>query len=122
MYQYISFVILLGALVTQAYAVVLPRSSFSLANGQEAQSLNAQFAALDGSSACDEGEKGCLNGAFALCQDGNFVTSDCQDGTSCFAVPLVSSPGTSIVCDDESDALARIANTGATGGLTGMDD
>ncbi|KAJ3789797.1 hypothetical protein GGU10DRAFT_304339 [Lentinula aff. detonsa] len=94
-------------------------SSFALSNGQAAQKLNAQFATLSASSTCTDGENACVNGAFAQCVSGKFETTACAGGTTCAALPLVNSAGTSITCATTADAEARIAATGATGGLTG---
>ncbi|KAJ3806066.1 hypothetical protein F5876DRAFT_50699 [Lentinula aff. lateritia] len=94
-------------------------SSFALSNGQAAQKLNAQFATLTASSSCTEGQNACVNGAFAQCVSGSFETTQCAGGTTCAALPLVNSAGTSITCATTADAEARIAATGATGGLTG---
>ncbi|KAG0694588.1 hypothetical protein DFH29DRAFT_859506 [Suillus ampliporus] len=98
-----------------------PSSSgnFKLTNGQNAQKLNAQFATLTANSSCTEGTDACVNGAFAQCVGGKYVTQSCGSSLTCAALPLVNSPGTSITCTTNSDALARIAATGAQGGLTG---
>lgn len=96
-----------------------PSTGFALANGQAAQKLNKQFASLTASSTCTEGQEACVSGGFAQCVGGKFVVSPCSGGTQCFALPLVNSSGTSLTCDTQADAEARIANTGATGGLTG---
>ncbi|KAG6866557.1 hypothetical protein C0991_002042 [Blastosporella zonata] len=92
---------------------------FAQCNGQEAQALNAQFATLTASSACTTGQDACINGAFAQCANGKFVLNSCGADLACAALPLVNSAGTSIACTTPADALARIAATGATGGLTG---
>ncbi|KAI0708711.1 hypothetical protein C8Q72DRAFT_790776 [Fomitopsis betulina] len=94
-------------------------SSFLLSNGQKAQQQNAQFAALTASDSCDEGAEACVGGDFAQCVDGAWVTQSCGSTLQCFALPLVNSAGTSITCTTQSDAASRIANTGATGGVTG---
>jgi len=94
-------------------------SSFALANGEDAQKLNAKFASLTPSSPCEAGENACLGGKFAQCVGGAFVAQPCAGGTQCFALPLVNSRGTSITCATEADALTRIQNTGATGGIDG---
>lgn len=65
------------------------------------------------------GQNACVEGGFAQCVGGTFVVTECAGGLKCFALPLVNSRGTSITCDTEGDALARIAASGATGGLTG---
>jgi len=92
---------------------------FKLANGQAAQKLNAQFATLTANSPCTAGENACIGNAFAQCVGGKFVTEPCAASLTCAALPLVNSAGTSITCTTSADALARIAATGATGGLTG---
>jgi len=91
---------------------------FALANGQAAQKLNAQFASLTPSSECTSGNA-CVDGKFAQCVGGSFALQACAGGTQCFVLPLVNSPGTSITCTTEADALARIQRTGATGGIDG---
>ncbi|EGN95022.1 hypothetical protein SERLA73DRAFT_187302 [Serpula lacrymans var. lacrymans S7.3] len=94
-------------------------SSLLLSNGQAAQKLNAQFASLTANSTCTEGTNACVNGDFAQCVSGTFVTSSCGSTLTCAALPLVNSAGTSITCTTTSDAQSRIAATGAQGGLTG---
>ena len=74
---------------------------------------------LSANSPCQDGENACVNGDFAQCVGGKFTASPCAGGTKCFALPLVLSRGTSITCDTEADAAARIAQTGATGGVLG---
>ncbi|KAJ8521252.1 hypothetical protein ONZ45_g2009 [Pleurotus djamor] len=92
---------------------------FKLQNGQDAQALNAQFAGLSLQSPCEDGDQACVNGGFAQCVGGRFVIATCSAPLQCFALPLVNKPGTSLACTTESDAEARIAASGATGGLTG---
>lgn len=65
-----------------------------LENGKDAQALNAQFSSLSASSKCQSGTNACINGAFAQCVDGAFVTTQCAGGLSCFALPLVNKAGT----------------------------
>ncbi|EMD38729.1 hypothetical protein CERSUDRAFT_112455 [Gelatoporia subvermispora B] len=93
--------------------------SFQLQNGQDAQAQNAKFATLSTTSSCNEGDMACINNGFAQCVSGQFVVEGCSSGTICAALPLVNKPGTSIACTTQSDALSRIAATGAQGGLTG---
>lgn len=93
---------------------------FTLDNGKDAQQLNKQFAGLNAGSSCQAGENACVDGGFAQCVGGKFVVTGCAGGLTCAAVPLVNSRGTSIVCTTQDDALARIAASGATGGLTGQ--
>jgi hypothetical protein len=94
-------------------------SNFALQNGKDAQKLNAQFATLSASSSCTEGQNACVNGGFAQCVGGKFAITQCAATTTCAALPLVNSPGTSITCTTPADATSRIAATGATGGITG---
>ena len=118
-------------------------ASFALKNGQDAQALNQKFQSLSTSSSCNSGEQACVQGQLAQCVDGKFVMTPCASTLQCVALPLVNKPGTryvprttphetgmefhrfrltirhSITCDTQQDAEARIANTGATGGLVG---
>ncbi|KAA1475559.1 hypothetical protein DENSPDRAFT_883653 [Dentipellis sp. KUC8613] len=92
---------------------------FQLQNGKDAQKLNASFKSLSASSSCTSGQEACIDGSFAQCDNGKFVVTQCGAGTTCIALPLVNKAGTSIACTTNADATARIAATGATGGLTG---
>ena len=65
------------------------------------------------------GENACVNGGFAQCVGGKFVSTGCSAPLVCAALPLVNSPGTSITCTTSAEALTRIQATGAKGGLTG---
>jgi len=94
-------------------------SGFHLQNGKDAQALNAKFATLTADSTCTEGENACVQSAFAQCVGGKFVSTPCAPTLTCAALPLVNSAGTSVTCTTQSDAEARIAATGATGGITG---
>lgn len=66
-----------------------------------------------------EGDQACVDSQFAQCVGGKFALTSCGSGIVCAALPLVNSAGTSITCDTLADAVQRIENTGATGGLTG---
>ncbi|KAI0636722.1 hypothetical protein C8Q77DRAFT_520158 [Trametes polyzona] len=94
------------------------RAEFLLQNGKDAQALNRKFKSLHADSPCQDGENACVDGGFGQCVGGKFVVAPCNTGLTCFALPLVLSPGTSLVCDTEADVQARIAATGA-GGLLG---
>jgi hypothetical protein len=94
-------------------------SGFALQNGIDAQELNTEFSTLNVNSPCEGTEVACVDGSFAQCVDGSFQLSQCAGGTQCFALPLVNSPGTTVTCTTEDDAAARIAATGATGGIQG---
>lgn len=93
--------------------------SFQLQNGKDAQMLNAMFSTLTPNSSCTDGQDACVSGGFAQCVGGKFAITQCSSGLMCAALPLVNKPGTSIACTTLQDALTRIANTGAPGGLTG---
>lgn len=68
---------------------------------------------------CTAGQNACVSGGFAQCVGGKFAVTECSKPLICAALPLVNSPGTSITCTTQADAVTRIANTGAQGGLTG---
>ncbi|KAH9173996.1 proline-rich protein [Lactarius sanguifluus] len=92
------------------------KKGFAVQNGQDAQALNEKFKTLTADSSCTDGENACVGGDFAQCVGGKFVTSPCSGGSICVALPLVNSRGTSITCDTQADADARIANALGTGG------
>ncbi|CAE6410966.1 unnamed protein product [Rhizoctonia solani] len=92
---------------------------FLLQNGKDAQKLNNSFQSLNDNSSCNDGEQACVGDGFAQCVGGKFQVTACSGGLQCFALPLVNKAGTSITCDTEADAAARIAATGATGGVRG---
>jgi hypothetical protein len=108
-----------GSLIVTSPAVSLADTSFHLSNGQAAQKQNAEFASLTPDSGCTAGPNACVNGDFGQCVGNKYVTTPCGATLQCHALPLVNSPGTSVTCTTEADAIARIAATGATGGLTG---
>ncbi|CAE6441519.1 proline-rich protein [Rhizoctonia solani AG-1 IB] len=108
--------------ITDAFTPVVTADAakpFLLQNGKDAQKLNQSFESLTSSSSCNDGEQACVEGGFAQCVGGAFQITACSGGLKCFALPLVNKAGTSITCDTEADAAARIAATGATGGVRG---
>ncbi|KAH9945894.1 uncharacterized protein BXZ73DRAFT_95410 [Epithele typhae] len=122
--QFFSTVLLLLSVylgLVSAGPVAERRSSFTLQNGKDAQALNAKFAKLSADTPCTSGDVACVGGAFSQCVSGHFVTTKCAASLICVALPLVNSKGTSVTCDTQSDAAARIARTGASGGLKGRD-
>ncbi|TFK57537.1 hypothetical protein OE88DRAFT_1730883 [Heliocybe sulcata] len=89
-------------------------------NAQQAAQLNQQFQSMTVGQTCTAGTNACINGQFAMCVNGKMAATGCAGGTTCAAVPLVNSAGTSIVCDVQSDISARFAAAGVTNtGLTG---
>ena len=119
-----------------------PSSSggFQFQNGLDAQKLNSNFATLNANSPCTgmyilsstntmsyliplfsytEPQTACVNGMFAQCVGTQFDLTSCAPTLQCFALPLVNSPGTSITCDTQANALDRFAASGVTGGITG---
>ncbi|KAI1781911.1 hypothetical protein LXA43DRAFT_1154692 [Ganoderma leucocontextum] len=102
-------------------ATAASSSNFQLQNALDAQKLNAQFASLTADASCTDGDQACIAGGFAMCVGGKFVSMGCAATTQCFALPLVNKTGTSLACTTQSDAAARIAAPGATGGITGSD-
>jgi len=108
-----------GAAAPPPPAAAAPGGGFKLQNGKDAQALNAKFATLNPNSSCQDGDQACIDGGFAQCVGGKFAITQCSGGTVCMALPLVNKPGTSITCTTEADAQARIAATGASGGISG---
>lgn len=112
-----------SAAVAPASTSAAASGSFQLQNGKDAQKLNASFKGLKATDSCTDGQQACIDqdgaSAFALCANGSWVLTKCAGGLQCFALPLVAKPGTSVTCDTQDNALSRIADTGATGGLDG---
>ncbi|KAI6042038.1 hypothetical protein EDC04DRAFT_1077682 [Pisolithus marmoratus] len=104
---------------TMASQTPASTGNFRLSNGKAAQRLNAHFASLTPSSSCTSNMNACVQGSFAKCVNGSFVVQPCGATLTCAALPLVNSPGISLTCTTLAEAEARIAATGATGGLTG---
>ncbi|CAL1708900.1 unnamed protein product [Somion occarium] len=94
-------------------------ASFQKQNALDAQKLNAQFAGLKASDSCTDGQSACVEGSFAQCVGSAWTLKSCGSDLTCFALPLVAKPGTSLTCDTESDAIARMQAAGADASLTG---
>lgn len=84
-------------LAATAGPTVERRAAFTLQNGKDAQALNAKFATLSAATPCTAGENACINGAFAQCVGGTFLSTPCAGGLTCVALPLVNSAGTRLV-------------------------
>lgn len=108
------FVFLALALATSARPPFGRRADFTLKNGQDAIALNEKFKTLSANSPCQVGEDACIGQQFAQCVNGKFTLQACAPGTICTALPLANKPGTSVTCDTQADADARIAATGAS--------
>jgi len=95
-------------------------SGFQQQNGKDAQALNVQFSTLAEGASCTPGFVGCVDGKFAQCPFGTVqISTACAAGTTCLALPLVNSPGTSVTCTTEDDAARRFAAAGVSGGFDG---
>jgi len=95
-------------------------SGFQQQNGKDAQALNVQFATLAEGGSCTPGFIACVDGKFAQCPFGTVqISTACAAGTTCLALPLVNSPGTSVTCTTEDDAARRFAAAGVSGGFDG---
>jgi len=96
------------------------KASFALANGKDAQALNAKFTKLTAKSACTDGDVACIGKQFAKCDHGKFVLFGCgAESVQCVALPLVNSRGTSVTCATLEQAKQRIAATGAGSSIVG---
>ncbi|KAF8156790.1 hypothetical protein B0H34DRAFT_658510, partial [Crassisporium funariophilum] len=93
--------------------------AFVKQNGLDAQKLNAQFKTIKPTDSCQDGQMACVTSAFAQCVSGKWALSPCAATLSCYALPLVNKPGTSIVCDTQADTLLRFEAAGVTGGSAG---
>ncbi|TBU37306.1 hypothetical protein BD309DRAFT_905399 [Dichomitus squalens] len=89
-----------------------------LQNGQDAQTLNAEFANLKASDRCNDGELACINNSVATCSKSNWQLVPCSGtSNSCFALPSTTEEGTVLTCTTNNTALSLISATGATGGI-----
>ncbi|KAF9446590.1 hypothetical protein P691DRAFT_621014, partial [Macrolepiota fuliginosa MF-IS2] len=88
-------------------------------NGLDAQNQNAQFATMKATDSCQDGSNACVTGSFAQCVGGKWMLQPCSGDLKCFALPLVNKAGTSLACDTEADANARIATALGTGATSG---
>jgi hypothetical protein len=61
------------------------RAAFTKQNGLDAQKLNAQFASLKKSDACDASTMAmaCVEGGFAQCVSGKWAVNQCAGGLTC---------------------------------------
>ncbi|EGG12806.1 uncharacterized protein MELLADRAFT_87085 [Melampsora larici-populina 98AG31] len=113
----------LDSVLVPARAQELQRRAISpdvlLNNGKLAQGLNAKYATMTMGTSCKEGDHACLQGGFAQCVSGKYVSLGCSPPTVCFELPLLLKPGSVPTCTTPADAAARIANTGVQGGVKG---
>ncbi|KAJ7636981.1 hypothetical protein FB45DRAFT_742399, partial [Roridomyces roridus] len=118
MFSLTPFYLLVSATLINAAPVLVSRDVLDAAsllkNGQDAQNLNAQFQNLTTADACTAGQVACINGDLANCVNTKWQTQGCPSSLSCFAVPLVSQPGTNVTCTSEKNALSTIQSTGAS--------
>ncbi|KAF8956285.1 hypothetical protein BDZ97DRAFT_1671800, partial [Flammula alnicola] len=112
----ITFAICASTLV-RSLPVVLLASSDLLKNGQDAQALNAEWKSLTATSPCGNFTTACVENSIAKCENDTWNTSAgaCSKSQQCFALPSVTSGGTTIACTSERNALSIINSTGATG-------
>ncbi|KAF8632871.1 hypothetical protein AX17_004719 [Amanita inopinata Kibby_2008] len=92
-------------------------------NGLDAQKLNAQFKTLKATDPCKEGQEACISHAIARCANGSWDTTSgrCSKSQNCFALPSVTSNGTTITCTSHKSALSLFEAVGVTGGTAGLD-
>ncbi|THH07566.1 hypothetical protein EW146_g9278, partial [Bondarzewia mesenterica] len=99
----ILFLSLLASCVVSAQPLSLDNSTL-LANGQNAQRLNEEFADLKKTDACNDGENACIDNAFALCNGTSWTTQRCPSGKQCFALPSIRNNGTFVACTSQNNA------------------
>lgn len=94
-----------------------------LNNALQAQQLNAQFQSSNSTltGPCTNGATTCAQNAIATCVNGQFDSSNgtCSTTQQCFALPSVTTNGTTIACTSEKSAQSLINAAGASGGVTG---
>ncbi|KAI0316303.1 hypothetical protein OF83DRAFT_1245321 [Amylostereum chailletii] len=118
----LSFALL--AILTASFSLAAPVGADNatlLANGQDAQRLNAEFVNLTTSSPCTDNQNACIKNDFATCSGGKWQTQACPGSKSCFALPNLRSNGTFVACTSPNNALSILTATGATGGFNVTD-
>ncbi|KAI0634800.1 hypothetical protein C8Q77DRAFT_1277681 [Trametes polyzona] len=109
------------SLVAASVVLCAPMASLDadafLQNGQEAQALNAAFAKLKPSDACNSGEMACIGASIAHCVNSTWKEEACYKSLFCFALPSVREEGTTLSCTSNTTALSVIRATGVTGGI-----
>ena len=84
-------------------------------NGPAAKALNDQYASLTTNSTCNNnGDVACIDGAFATCYEGRYLTWPCSDGWTCSAIPNEWSSGTTTTCDSNEDISRRFSEAGVS--------
>ncbi|KAG9318145.1 hypothetical protein JVU11DRAFT_218 [Chiua virens] len=81
-------------------------------NGPAAKALNDQYATLTTSSPCNDGDATCVNGQYARCHQGSYLTWPCASGWSCAAIPNEWSEGTTTTCDTNDNIAWRFSEAG----------
>ncbi|KAF9480966.1 hypothetical protein BDN70DRAFT_992325 [Pholiota conissans] len=115
------FIACIPTLVLSLPASLVANSDLA-ADGQSAQSLNAQFRTLTTSSPCGNLTQACVDNSIATCKNDKWDASNaCLQTQSCFAVPDFKNGGATLTCTSQKNALSLIAASGATGGITGTD-
>ncbi|KAI0646567.1 hypothetical protein C8Q79DRAFT_926496 [Trametes meyenii] len=112
---------MLYSLLVASVGLCAPMASLDadvfLQNGKDAQSLNAEFASLNASQSCNDGEVACIGKSLAHCTGSAWKTEACPKSLACFALPSVREEGTVVSCTSNATALAVINASGATGGI-----
>ncbi|KAF8626695.1 hypothetical protein AX15_004731 [Amanita polypyramis BW_CC] len=92
-----------------------------LANGKAAQRLNAQFQSLKATDPCTNGEKVCVSNSIAHCANGKWqIEGKCPKTEQCFALPSLTSNGTTTTCTSQKTAESLFDAIGVPGGATGF--
>lgn len=104
--------------IVSASSVAKPTIQYPSAqdgNNAMASGYNQIYKTLDMTSKCNANDKSqafaCITGELAQCQaDGTYVLKSCDNGQSCYALPMPSGQnGVSVECAVPSDAAARLA-------------
>ncbi|KIY73815.1 hypothetical protein CYLTODRAFT_385801 [Cylindrobasidium torrendii FP15055 ss-10] len=90
-----------------------------LENAELAQQRNVQFASLSADDSCEGDENACISGSTAQCNNGKWSLTQCDSGSSCFAIPKTQKSGVRLICDTNEHALSIFEASKATGGIFG---
>ncbi|CAG8437969.1 uncharacterized protein OCT59_016522 [Rhizophagus irregularis] len=108
--------ILAFAALSSSYVIKRDIADIRKQNAKDAQALQDKFETFTEDTECEPDQIACIKGDFAKCatvatEDGKLVNKyqiqKCNTGLTCFALPLVTKPGTSLVCTTKEDRDAR---------------
>ncbi|KAJ7636966.1 hypothetical protein FB45DRAFT_907905 [Roridomyces roridus] len=116
----VALTLLASLAISATAAPILPNSAAPqpyVENAITAQFFNQQFAAMAETDPCTGNQTACVNGAFAMCVEDEWVITPCASGLVCAAVPQSSTVGYVLSCDTTADIEQHFAFAGIDSGL-----